>query len=222
MKKVLLLVFLLVLASVAGAEPICGNGNLSTYVVQGYACEIGDLIFSNFGYTPTGTSNSISAQGVAVDVISEPGNVGFQFNGGWSVRTQNGSTQILDSLITFRVTGPAITSMHLWFNGADFDTGLAEVVETYCLGGTQTTSCPSGSSGQLHVTSFGHVFEWDLKFAPVKMISVSKDINVNSGSNGTASISQVINTFDYDVPEPLSLLLCGTGLFALGFLRRRK
>jgi hypothetical protein len=72
------------------------------------------------------------------------------------------------------------------------------------------------------VSSFGPTLSQNLEFDPVSVISVSKDINVTSGTYGTASISQVINTFDYDVPEPLSLLLCGTGLFALGFLRRRK
>ncbi len=163
MNKVLLFVFMLVLASVAGAEPLCQNGNLGTYIVQGYACRIGDLVFSNFGYTPTGTSGSISAQSVAV--------------------------------------------------GLGLEAGLAEVLEAYCLGDTQSNGCKDGRTGTL---------SQNLEFDPVKVISVSKDINVNSGSNGTANISQAINTFDHDVPKPVSLLLCGTGLFALGFLRRRK
>jgi hypothetical protein len=152
-------------------------------------------------------------------VIIQTRNVGFQFNGGWAVA---GNGLMLDSLITFDVQGPAITSMHLWFNGATEGTGLAEVVETYCLGDTQANGCANGTTGQLHVSSFGPTLSQNLEFDPVSVISVSKDINVTSGTYGTASISQVINTFDYDVPEPLSLLLCGTGLFALGFLRRRK
>jgi len=221
MKKVLFVAFLFALASVAGAAPLCQSTTLDAYLVQGYSCQIGDLTFSNFGYTPTagGGAAPIQAGSVAVDVISQPGNVGFQFNGGWAV---GGDGQMIDSLITFNVSGLAITSMHLWFNGATQGTGLAEVVETYCLGGTQSGGCAGGTTGQLHVTSFGTVLSQTLEFDPVSLISVSKDINVTSGANGTASISQVINTFDYDVPELVSLLLAATGLIGLGFLRRRK
>jgi hypothetical protein len=225
MKQALFFVILFMLASVAGAEPLCQTGSLDAYLAEGYACQVGDLIFSNFGYTPTGnpSESAVPATSVAVNVISQPGNVGFMFNGGWAVASEGGVGRMLDSLVTFDVTGRAITSMHLWFNGADLGTGLAEVVETYCLGDTQSAGCAGGTTGQLHVSSFGTgTFSQNLTFDPVTIISVSKDINVTSGADGTASISQVINTFDYGVPEPLSLLLCATGLFALGFLRRRK
>ena len=46
------------------------------------------------------------------------------------------------------------------------------------------------------------------------MIAISKDINATSGINGTATISQVINTVS--TPEPTSRLLLGSGLLGLG------
>ncbi len=230
MKKVLLLVFMFTLASAAGAAPLCQSDTLDVYLAQGYACQIGELTFSNFGYTPTGnpSDNALPASSVAVDVISRPGNMGFRFNGGWAV---DGSGLMLDSLITFEVTGPVIRSLHLIFNGSAPSltdpgtelTGSAHVTEQYCLGGSLTDGCQGGTIGQLHVTtSAGGTFARSAYFAPVTTLTLSKDINTSSGSDGWANISDVTNTFDYDVPEPISLLLAATGLIGLGFLRRRR
>ena len=49
----------------------------------------------------------------------------------------------------------------------------------------------------------------------------TKDISVN-GNNGFATVSVVTNRFLEEVPEPMSLLLIGSGALALGLLRRRR
>ena len=105
------------------------------------------------------------------------------------------------------------------FNGAFTGTGATGVTEQNCLGGT-IANCPTGGK-QIKVTNPPPSFNDAVTFAAaVSTLSVSKDINVTSGINGTASISRVINRFS-QVREPASYVLLGAGLLALGLLRKR-
>jgi hypothetical protein len=56
-------------------------------------------------------------------------------------------------------------------------------------------------------------------FGAVTSLSISDHIVANGGSNGTAGISSVNNTFG--VPEPATAVLLGGSLLAFGLLRRR-
>jgi len=224
MKRILFLILgcLVVACTAFASTTTCpADGSPYTaYLGAGFTCTTGNLTFSAFGYSSTANPAglAIPPSGVSVTNILTTGNEGFQFAGGWNVGTQAGNiSSFQDSLLSFTVTG-FITDLHLFFNGSFTGTGLSGVAETYCLNHT-LQGCPAGSSGQISVTNPPPAFNAVVFFAPVTSVSVSKDINVTSGTNGTASISQVINTFSS--PEPLSFVLLGSGLLGLGLVRKR-
>jgi len=199
----------------------CPTGSYTLYLVASFTCTSGNLTFSTFGYSSSANpaGSAIPASGLSVTPQTTMGDEGFQFGGGWNVGTQAGGVaSFQDSVVSFTVTSGAITDLHLFFNGSFTGTGTTFVKESYCLNGP-LAGCPAPNSGMITVTNPPPVFNAVVFFAPVTSVSVSKDIHVDSGTNGTASISQVINSFSN--PEPLSFVLLGSGLLGLGLLRKR-
>lgn len=212
-------------AAMASTTTCPAMATLNVYTASGFTCTSGNLLFSNFAYggsaSPAGLT--IPASSITVNPQTMTGSEGFQFTSGWSVGTQAGNINSFeDSLISFTIStvnhANSLNGLSLFFNGAFTGTGTSSVVENFCPGG-QLLTCPN--TGQIKVTNPPKAFSDQVFFSGVSTLQVSKDIIVASGTNGTANISQVINTYQQGVPEPMSYLLLGSGLLGLGLLRKR-
>jgi PEP-CTERM motif len=226
----LLVMACVVVLSGIGFASACPSSGYDTYIVSGFSCGIDDKTFSNFQYSfssnPPGFG--VPAGSVSVTPITTPGNPGLQFSAGWLASTSSG-VQSQDSLFQFTVNvnpgGNLITDVSLSIGGVGFSgTGTVLVDETVCLGAT-FPACSGGTVRTLEVgdSSAGLVTFDEITFSGVSEVDVQKDVLIDAGTNGSASLSLLTNQFsESTVPEPASILLFGSGALALAGVLRRK
>jgi hypothetical protein len=222
--SVLLVIVLAAFVSAAPAAPLCiAGGTMASYEALGSGgCVIGDKLFSDFKYGST-----VQGAGVAVldtqvfltPVVTDiynPG-PGIIFSSANWVLSASGVDSLVDSSILFTVTvlsgeknmeDGTLTLSSFTPSG----TGLADLTETI-----------SPSSIQLQVDSGGPLVS-HAYFPSTNTVSVAKDLFlfVPAGEPGSGSIQ--VNSFEEDfseAPEPMSMVLIGSGLLGLGFWRRR-
>jgi hypothetical protein len=208
------------------------GGTLASYIALGSTgCTIGDKTFSSFTYSgaATGTAVAIPSSGINVDTIGPSGqslfgpNIGLEFVAAWFA----GALSSQDSNIHFNVQvtggGPMqIEDIGVAQGGSNFTgTGVAQVVLNACA---PATCVPSGAINTFTIDTAGQIMLTnETFFSPDGSLSVIKDISVLGQTAGSASISNVDDTFSQTaVPIPGALPLFATGLVGLWGLRRKR
>lgn len=216
----------------AFATPVCSSNvtdNGATYFGGGYSCQIGNLLFSNFTYTPSG-SKPVSAGEITVDSVGPTGSgasllgpdIGLSFHAPWDAGTNKSSS---DGAIDFTVTvlkgGNILADFALAQTSGVAGTGYAAVAEYGC-GPSPCTA----TGGPLYVFTFqnsgSRTTQDEMTFLKAySSLNVEKDITVSAGANGNATISVVQDTFS-QIPEPVTIAFIGGGLALLGVGRVRR
>jgi hypothetical protein len=206
---------------------------------SGNAVQVGDKLFSNFGYTPTPSGSTPSAAGVTISGLGTgigTDYLGIRFAGGFFDAPGGGGT---DYLITYRVTvldpNFVITDAHLASNlivngvlpnPAAFGT----INETFTAVVPPTPSLAGVFNENFTFNNAPNLLSDEVVFARgYTSIDVQKDIFLNAGATGNVSVglSFVDQRFSQSpvVPLPAAAwagfsMLGGLGFF--GAVRRRR
>jgi hypothetical protein len=204
----------LVLAAAGMAAPMC-TGTVTIQSLEAAGCQLGVVVFDNFSfvnpssggtpYVPSDTNVNIT-----IDYNSPLNVVTFTpVNAAdWDLTS---NFQQFAFTVTYTVTAPTAFFLD-WapsISGLRSGTGGFSIVET--INGSAVNGADAFSSNPPPTLFAG---------GPVSTFNVSDNIQASSGSSGTSSLFSVTNSFT--VPEPLSSVLLGSGLLALGFLLRCK
>jgi hypothetical protein len=231
MKKLLLIsLTLLILASSGLANQLCTNSvGLDQYIANyagiNNACQIGDMLFYDFSYIPTGTAPSASQATVLTDPGDGVTNPGIIFSTGPFFATPG---HALDALITYSVAtlsgAPIIQGYDLSISGSHTAQPAGQAF------GTVTESFSNAPAGTPLVASVGpldaKVLTTHDDFLPwVNGTTVTTQVHLESPSGlpDIVTISVIQEHFSEadNVPEPYETILIGSGLLFLGVRFKR-
>jgi hypothetical protein len=199
-----------------------GADTLSSLIARNGSVQVGNLVFDQFSYSPTGQMPLASNVNVSV-TFDANGNPGLRFGGGFTDGSDGttASQQASDSVLSYRVTasGLGLNDIHLSGNPQVVGPGdgVMSVTETF-QAGTQAVKLEIHDVVNKGISN--QVLQDSAAFAPTSSIQVvTKDIfALNLGGFPTDSI--IDQTFSTTaIPEPGAGVLLGLGVAVLAGYR---
>jgi hypothetical protein len=201
----------LVAAAMASAAPTdpCG-GFLGTNVVSGTftGCTLGSVTFTNFQASAVWADQTGGLWTPVITLVNQVLTYQTGFSGGTATLAfltnfdVIGMTRPKDILFSYTATGNII-GIDGW-SGGSAGTNISEKAYGGANGTTLLATLNIGAGQYL-----------ETKFGTQTSVTVSKDISIPIG----ASLSEF--TQSIETPEPMTFVLIGSGLLALGLVRRR-
>ncbi len=213
------------MAAFAGGIAPCVQQSLAQYL-GAPNCSIGNLVFGSFSYNPTalGTGFAEPADEVMVTPILTPGDYGVEFSSNWVGQDVGGSDIAIGYFVATSNLQADLTAASLGMTGTTTGESNAILDEYICPGEAFSATC----ANQVHLhESMGPTGDFGggpqipyATFGPVASMQLVKDLRVY-GVSGVSSVSDISN--QYPTPEPVTSLVCFSGLMVVwGLLRRRK
>jgi hypothetical protein len=207
----------------AGTVQPCTEQPLSAYV-GGANCSIGNLVFGGFTYESTalGTGMSVPASAITVVPLTTPGNLGIQFEANWTGGGAGGSDSAIGYFVATGSGAPTLDAASLSLVAEASGVANAVLDEYLCPGGAFSSTCANQVHLDESVGLGGEPPNLSGTFAPVSIVGLVKDIRVY-GVTGTSSASVIANNYSTTtspVPEPVTPVLCLSGLLLLWRFRK--
>lgn len=210
---------------VSAAPLACAPGNLADYInLDPDGCTLGNArVFDFIDLGPIGGATGITADQVFVTPFGGATTPGLQFLYEFSA----GPFELLESRFEYKLETPGamILSALLGMTGSTVaPDGANTVVEEFCTGGDFVADICSGSPGTAIVFDIGTDEDLSerLELGLVSSVVMRKDVVIDGGTSGSASLEAVTNEFVL-VPEPLTGPTLALGMIALaglGTMRR--
>lgn len=128
----------------ASAQACPNNVSFGTFLVNGFACTIGNLSFSSFTYSSSAQgATAVMAADIMVEALGPTGSgasalnpgIGLQFAGNWSAAANSSSSSIVSFTVSVLNGGGPIADAGLVQTSAISGSGTASVMELGCSGG---------------------------------------------------------------------------------------
>ena len=217
-----LLASLVAVAGILGAD--AGATTLDLLVGGGtLTSDAGDLLFSNFAATPSGSLSSDLSQ---YDISALTGQEGVVITGPFSLSNGQVGVINIEFDVSFLTGGLFLNGAALDFSGTIVD-GIGmefTTVSEDLLDGPLPGGIPIPGDADLAVVAMGDGAFTGIDtaaFDPILSLHVFKDINITTtGAGQTVTIDSIEETFSV-IPEPGTAALMALGLLGLASLGRR-